>query len=137
MYDEIKIQLEKLKKQLLNEIKDSASFERDDLKSEVGDSYDHATSERERELNLLMMNREREKIKDIDEALSRIDEGTYGVCAECDEEIPLPRLEALPFTELCVACKSELEELDRLNNKIKNTGNPGRIKSLPGEDEDS
>ncbi len=45
-------------------------------------------------------------ITDIDRALEKLDEGTYGVCARCGEQIPAARLEALPATTLCVSCAS-------------------------------
>jgi DnaK suppressor protein len=76
-----------------------------------GDIYDQASSERDRELGLLLGDREREKLHAIDEALLRIDEGEYGVCEECEEEIPLGRLKAMPFARHCVRCKSDLEKL--------------------------
>jgi DnaK suppressor protein len=41
-----------------------------------------------------------------EEALIRIDEGTYGICAECGEAIPVARLEALPHTKFCVTCSA-------------------------------
>jgi DnaK suppressor protein len=46
------------------------------------------------------------RLADIDGALSRVDDGTYGICAECSTEIPPRRLEALPFATLCVSCQS-------------------------------
>jgi DnaK suppressor protein len=45
-------------------------------------------------------------VEEIDEALARIDAGTYGVCERCHQAIPKPRLRALPYARLCVACKS-------------------------------
>lgn len=41
-----------------------------------------------------------------EEALERIEEGTYGICANCDSAIPVARLEALPHTKLCVTCSA-------------------------------
>ncbi|OGT98553.1 MAG: molecular chaperone DnaK [Geobacteraceae bacterium GWB2_52_12] len=76
-----------------------------------GDIYDQASSERDRELGLLLGDREREKLHSIDEALLRIAEDEYGICEECEEEIPLGRLKAMPFARHCVKCKSDLEKL--------------------------
>lgn len=76
-----------------------------------GDIYDQASSERDRELGLILGDREREKLHAIDEALLRIDEGEYGVCEECEEEIPLGRLKAMPFARHCVRCKTDLEKI--------------------------
>jgi len=84
-----------------------------------GDIYDQASSERDRELGLLLGDREREKLHSIDEALLRIDEGEYGVCEECEEEIPLGRLKAMPFTRHCVKCKSDLEKLQAQTKRFE------------------
>ena len=46
------------------------------------------------------------RLGEIDGALARLDDGTYGVCADCSNEIPPRRLEALPFATLCVQCQS-------------------------------
>ena len=45
----------------------------------------------------------------IDAALKKIEESTYGICEDCNEEIPLPRLEALPFATQCIECKRKAE----------------------------
>ena len=85
----------------------------------TGDIYDQASSERDRELGLLLNDREREKLHSIDEALLRIAEGDYGICEECDEEIPMGRLKVLPFTRHCVKCKSDLEKLQAQTRRIE------------------
>ena len=51
-----------------------------------------------------------DEIAQIDDALQRLDAGTYGRCEECGEAIPLARLERLPFAPLCVPCKTREEE---------------------------
>ncbi len=50
-----------------------------------------------------------EEMEKIQHALGRLDEGTYTTCTACGEEIPEQRLEALPFTNLCVSCAEEEE----------------------------
>ena len=84
-----------------------------------GDIYDQASSERDRELGLLLGDREREKVHAIDEALLRIDENEYGVYEECEEEIPLGRLKAMPFARHCVKCKSDLEKLQAQTKRFE------------------
>lgn len=85
----------------------------------TGDIYDQASSERDRELGLLLNDREREKLHSIDEALLRMVEGDYGICEECDEDIPMGRLKVLPFTRHCVRCKSELEKFQAQTRRIE------------------
>ncbi len=84
-----------------------------------GDIYDQASSERDRELGLLLGDREREKLHSIDEALLRIEEGEYGICEECEEEIPLGRLKAMPFARHCVKCKADLEKLQAQTRRFE------------------
>ena len=51
---------------------------------------------------------ERTKLRLVEEALAKIDEGTYGACERCEEAIPVKRLDP-PFTRYCVQCQTELE----------------------------
>jgi DnaK suppressor protein len=118
---EIKLILEKLKEDTLREIRKSVKNGTEAVAAiePGGDIYDQASSERDRELGLLLGDREREKIHSIDEALLRIDEGDYGICEECDEDIPLGRLKAMPFTRHCVKCKSDLEKLQAQTKRVE------------------
>ncbi len=77
------------------------------------DEIDTASSE----VNLAFMGRLRERerglLGKIDGALQKIEDGVYGECESCGEEIGLKRLEARPVAELCIDCKSEQEKLER------------------------
>lgn len=73
------------------------------------DSTDMATMESDRDFNLLMRERNLKHITEIREALRRIDEGTYGICEECGEDIGAARLMAHPMATLCVHCQSALD----------------------------
>ncbi|MEX0829050.1 MAG: TraR/DksA family transcriptional regulator [Nitrospirales bacterium] len=78
------------------------------------DSGDQALVDLEREMGISlqeMRNRERQL---IDDALDSLDEGTYGVCADCEEEISEKRLHALPFARLCVECQSKRELMEKI-----------------------
>jgi DnaK suppressor protein len=120
-WQEIRMILEKLKEDTLREIRKSVKNGTEAVAAiePGGDIYDQASSERDRELGLLLGDREREKIHSIDEALLRIDEGDYGICEECDEDIPLGRLKAMPFTRHCVKCKSDLEKLQAQTKRVE------------------
>ena len=107
---EMKTILEKLKEDTLNEIHKAVKSGADAVTGEPsGDIYDQASSERDRELGMLLGDREREKLVNIDEALMRLKDGEYGICEECEEEIPIGRLKVLPFARYCVKCKSDIE----------------------------
>ncbi|EGJ52084.1 RNA polymerase-binding protein DksA [Desulfocurvibacter africanus] len=74
------------------------------------DPADRATAESDRAFTLRLRDRERRLIKKIKEAIQRIDDGSYGICEECGEDISVPRLKARPVTTLCIHCKSKQEE---------------------------
>ena len=73
------------------------------------DPTDRASMESNRNSVLRIRDRERKLIFKIEEALRRLDNGEYGICEECEEEIPLGRLKVLPFARHCVKCKSDIE----------------------------
>ncbi len=88
------------------------------IEETTGDIYDQASSERDRELGLLLNDRERDKLYNIDEALLKMSDGDYGICEECEEDIPFGRLKVLPFTRHCVKCKAELEKFQAQTRRI-------------------
>ncbi len=59
--------------------------------------------------------RDREKflLKKIDDAMARIENGTFGICEICEEEISVKRLEARPVTTMCIRCKEEQEKQEK------------------------
>lgn len=87
-----------------------------DLK-DIGDQFDDASEGREQELGFLMNSRDRDKMMKIEEALRRLDDGSYGVCESCDEPIGAKRLKAMPFSLLCVKCQEEEEQFEALNRE--------------------
>jgi DnaK suppressor protein len=102
--------LAETKKQLLKEMQGRVKGETEGVKDEGRDTYDLASDERDREINFILNDREREKLHAIDEALERIKDKTYGICESCEGEIQLGRLKVLPFTRLCVKCQEENEK---------------------------
>lgn len=97
-----------MRKQILNDIEEIRQREHAEH-DEIGDDYDKAAQERERELGIILTAQEKNKLIAVDDALKRIDEGTYGICDECGEKISKQRLNAVPFAAMCVACKSKKE----------------------------
>jgi DnaK suppressor protein len=80
---------------------------------ELPDPSDRATRESEIGSELRMRDRDRKLITKIQQALARIDAGTFGTCASCGEPIGAARLRARPVTELCIECKREAELSER------------------------
>lgn len=70
---------------------------------------DRGTDAMEREKNLLFAQREGSYLDYLDEALQRIEDGTYGLCRVCGGQIGQPRLEAVPTATQCIACKSQTD----------------------------
>ena len=70
------------------------------------ESGEGATMNVERERDLALSAQNRAAVDEIDRALAKIDIGTYGLCEQCGQPIPRPRLKALPYAALCVSCKS-------------------------------
>ena len=77
------------------------------------DPTDRASLEGNRNLTLRIRDRERKLISKIDEALGRIEDGSYGKCEECGQDIGIERLRARPVTTLCIDCKSLQEAQER------------------------
>jgi len=111
--------LEGMRSQLLRQVEQDVSRVRDQNKDEGMDTYDLASDARDREISLILGDRDRDKLQAIDEAIERVDGGEYGICEECGTEIAPGRLQVLPFTRLCVNCQSELERDERLNRRYE------------------
>jgi DnaK suppressor protein len=75
----------------------------------VKDSVDMSLQDMNQEMALLLGQRESQLIADIDQALLRIEEGSYGQCARCGKPIDERRLEALPTARYDAACQTEIE----------------------------
>lgn len=81
------------------------------------DVGDQALMDLERELGISLMEMRNRRRQSIDEALTRLQEGTYGICAECGVEISEKRLQAVPFAKLCVECQSRAELLEKIEKE--------------------
>jgi DnaK suppressor protein len=124
------------KEKLLGEIDSELRAERESNKDEGMDSYDLASEERDREINFILSDRERVKLKQIDDALERLDEGNYGVCESCGLEIAEERLIAMPFSRLCRDCQQDQEREAKSQRHFDDERNTYRkIGSTDADDE--
>jgi DnaK suppressor protein len=80
---------------------------------DLPDPSDRATVEEERNWSLRLRDRDRKLIGKLQEALERLDAGTFGLCTRCGRPIGSARLRARPMTDLCIDCKTETEQLER------------------------
>jgi DnaK suppressor protein len=69
------------------------------------DAIDEVTRAAERELAIRNLDRESKLLRNVRAALRRLQDGTFGVCARCDEDISPKRLAAVPWTEFCIRCQ--------------------------------
>ena len=86
----------------------------EDISSTLGpamDEGDLSTLEAARDLDYGLLSMFTKTLKNIEYALERLDEGTYGMCDECGMEIGEKRLQAMPFALYCLACQQEREKL--------------------------
>ena len=93
-----------------NAIKNELALSPDDLPDET----DLAANEVNQNLVFKLRERERQLLTKIDEALSRMDSGTFGNCLDCEEPIETRRLEARPVSDLCIACKEKQEHREKV-----------------------
>jgi DnaK suppressor protein len=93
-----------------NALKNELALSPDDLPDET----DLAASEINQNLVFKLRDRERQLLGKIDEALARIDDGTFGTCTDCEEPIETRRLEARPVSDLCIACKERQEHKEKI-----------------------
>ena len=102
---------------LLEEIDELRKESTDTIKNSTGDlssySYhmaDVATDNYDREFSLGLASNERDILYEIDAALQKIDDGTFGQCEECERLISKTRLKAVPYAKLCIKCQEAREK---------------------------
>ncbi|MFT4570352.1 MAG: DnaK suppressor protein [Hyphomicrobiaceae bacterium] len=133
--DKFETKLLGLRKVILREIQDDMKEGREAEAGDGRDNYDIASDERDREINLLLGDRDRKKLSHIDEALQRLTDGEYGECEECEGEIAPGRLEAMPFTRLCVTCQEESEQTQRTMSSGTAAATPSRVQGADVDDD--
>lgn len=112
-------QLLDMREKLLAEFSENLIPESLQATSDIGDVVDQAGDERDRELSLLLTGRDKEKLQAINEALEKLNEGSYGTCEECGEKIGPGRLKVMPLAKFCVSCQSKLEKEVSLQRKAE------------------
>jgi DnaK suppressor protein len=99
----------RMRRKVLQEVHDSYAASREIGQDGVPDIGDMSSNTYSRDVLLNLSETQRQKIRDIDAALERLEKGEYGVCMRCEEEIPPRRMEVRPFSRYCVDCKVEVE----------------------------
>ena len=102
------------RERLLNNSKESIKHDLNTSTDDLPDEADLAASEINQSLTFELRNRERVMISKINTALQKIKEGTFGLCQACEEPIEKRRLDARPFSTLCVACQEQHEHKEKV-----------------------
>lgn len=110
--EEIKRLLLEEKAALLEYIREKTGNQ-NKLQNDIGDAIDSSVEEQDRELDLLLQDRDQARLKGIENALQRMESDDFGYCDECGENISKKRLMAVPLTSMCINCQS-IEERNRL-----------------------
>ncbi len=118
--EELKNYFKKLLKQrlgalIIDEKKSTEGFS--DMQEESPDPIDQASMESDRDFSFRIRERESRLIAKINEALERIEDGTYGICERCGRPISIERLKARPVTTLCIRCKKKQENAEKLRGE--------------------
>jgi len=78
--------------------------------SKSGDWIDQSSQESDLHVRLALKQTDSKLLRAIEEAIHRLDQGTYGVCTDCENEIAPARLEAVPWTRVCIECKTKQQQ---------------------------
>ena len=106
--------LEEIRFAMVGEVQERHKSPQDHLTEQVADIADDAVQSYERQLMMGLGEKEFEKLRLVEEAIEKLDEGQYGICLECEELISEERLTVVPFASHCVDCLESIEK--------KNTG---------------
>jgi DnaK suppressor protein len=88
------------------------------LAGQVHDLKDESLAEMLTDMRLADMHRDIRELRDVDAALARMQTGNYGICVDCGETIPLPRLKAYPTAKRCSACQELHESRRDVNRRV-------------------
>ena len=107
--------MEEIRFAIGGEVQEKYKSPQDHLTEQVADIADDAVQSYERQLMMGLGEKEFEKLRLVEEAIEKLDEGQYGICLECEELISEERLAVIPFASHCVDC---LEIIEKKNIRI-------------------
>jgi DnaK suppressor protein len=108
-----KVLLEQRRDEIVKKARETLNEEMVLDANDLPDEMDLASSEYLQSFTFRLRGREKAFLDKIQRALLKIEEGTFGKCEECDEEISTKRLEARPETALCIRCKEDQERVEK------------------------
>jgi len=123
----LKDMLLRMREELVRDIARRSKPSTEGLMPDIGDILDSVSEERTRELDMILTDREKKKLLQIDDSLDRIEDGSYGLCEECGVKIPKGRLKVMLFAKYCVECQEKLEREEKYMREESEEG----IKKVP------
>lgn len=100
----------KEREEIMGDVKQTFESSQEVGQNGIQDIGDEAANIYNKQILLTLNESERMRLKEVDEALDRIENGTYGICEECGEPIGLKRLEVKPVAKYCVPCLTKMEK---------------------------
>jgi len=85
----------------------------------AAEEFDRLQQQLNREVAIRNLDRESKLLKEVQAAINRVEEGTYGTCLRCDEEIPEKRMKAVPWAAYCVGCQETIERQRAAGEQIE------------------
>ena len=107
--------LEKIRFSILGEAQEKYKLKKNQLNESVADIADDALQSYDRQMMMEFGEKDLTKLRLVEEAIEKLDDGQYGVCSNCEELIPEGRLIVIPFASHCVDC---LEKIESKNSGI-------------------
>jgi DnaK suppressor protein len=110
--------LENKRKELL-----SGSSDREEILIEnAAEDFDRLQQQLNREVAIRNLDRESKLLKDVQAAIKRLNDGSFGICLRCDEEIPEKRLKAVPWAAYCVSCQEAIDRQRAAGEPVDDDG---------------
>ena len=109
--------LENLCTKIVGDVEKTQHNKKSDEDEQMADISDDAARSYGRKLQGDLEDHEWVKLKQVEVALKKVEDGEYGICEQCEQEILETRLEIMPYTEFCIQCLSEIEKNTSLDNQ--------------------
>ena len=108
-YTSFRVNLEKIRFSIVGQVQGKSKSKKEQLNEPVADIVDDAMQSYDRQMILGLEEKDLKKLRLVEEAIKKLDDGQYGVCSECEELIPEGRLIVIPFASHCVNCLRMIE----------------------------
>ncbi len=106
-HEALRQMLTRLRDEIYMKVKELRRDQEEEAEPPAADDIDAARATADMEMHASLIERAEDAIRSIDEALERVEHGTYGVCADCGQEISIERLAAVPFALRCESCQEK------------------------------